>query len=204
MIKPIITLFITCILSLNIQADENISNEQAKLFISKISDDTISTISDKSLSDNEKEQKLTDLFTNSVDLKWIGKFALGRYYKTLSPEQKTKYESLFSKFLINNYVPNFRKYTKETIKVTGVSTFSSNEFMVQTEIIRPSKESIKVNYMIRNKSDNQYLIFDIIAEGVSLINTQRSEFNSLLASGDVNSLINMLEEKVGNSAAAKN
>jgi phospholipid transport system substrate-binding protein len=194
LLKNLIKICIAALLMINsaLAAD---NNEQVKDFINNVSNQTITIISDNKLSNAEKEQALTKLFTTNVDIAWIGKFALGRYYKTLSPEQKTIYNELFNTYLVNNYIPNFKKYTKESIKLLGVSNYSSNEYLAQTQIIRPSKEPLKVNYMIKQVG-NDFKIFDIIAEGVSLINTQRSEFGSILVTGNINNLIDMLKTKI--------
>jgi phospholipid transport system substrate-binding protein len=180
-----------------IAGSANASDKSSEVgnFINNLCQETIIIASDKNLKDNDKSTKLSNIFIKVVDVKWIGKFSMGRYYKELTPDQKNQYDLAFSKFLINSYVPSFKKYTSETVKVVSVTNQSGNEYLVQTEIIRHSKESLKVNYMIRDNGNN-LMIFDVIAEGISLINTKRAEFESVISSSSAANLIKMLEDKV--------
>ena len=172
------------------------TSSQVEDFIAKLCQETIVIASDKNLKDADKTAELSNIFIKAVDVKWIGKFAMGRYYKGLNPDQQNQYDAAFSKFLINSYVPNFKKYTSETVKVVSVTNRSENEYLAQTEIIRPSKEPLKVNYMIRDDGNGNLMIFDVIAEGISLISTKRAEFESVISSSDPSNLIKMLEDKV--------
>jgi phospholipid transport system substrate-binding protein len=171
--------------------------EQVKSFIEDISKKTITVLADN-IPDKEKSTQLSELFLKTIDVKWIGKFVMGRYYNTLSDDDKTRYDKLFSDFLILSYVPHFKKYTKETVHITSVKQQSTNEYLVKTEIVRLNQESLKINYMVKDTGNNHPMIFDIIAEGVSLINTKRSEFESIISTNGVEHLLKMLEKKISN------
>ncbi|MEK6734911.1 MAG: ABC transporter substrate-binding protein, partial [Pseudomonadota bacterium] len=78
-----------------------------------------------------------------------------------------------------------------------------NEFLVQTLLTDSTNNlEIKINYMIiKNGNDfDDFIIFDIIAEGVSLITTQRAEINSTMSNNDFNGLINLLIRKTASSS----
>ncbi len=171
--------------------------EQVKSFIEDISKKTITVLADN-IPDKEKSTQLSELFLKTIDVKWIGKFVMGRYYNTLSDDDKTRYDKLFSDFLILSYVPHFKKYTKETVHIISVKQQSTNEYLVKTEIVRTNQESLKINYMVKDTGNNHPMIFDIIAEGVSLINTKRSEFESIISANGVEHLLKMLEKKISN------
>lgn len=180
------------------------STEQARAFVSTLSDKTLSVIQDNQLSDIEKEQHLTVLFKETIDTVWIGKFALGRYIRTMTPEQKNRYKGVYTEFLILNYVPNFRSYTSQTLKIVSISETGEATYLVQTEIINPDNGSVlRVDYRLRQKGDD-FKIYDIIAEGVSLITTQRAEFGSILSQQGVESLIEKLENRVKSETSKPN
>ncbi|MFN7038967.1 MAG: phospholipid-binding protein MlaC [Alphaproteobacteria bacterium] len=172
------------------------SAKEAKEFVNQIAEEVLLIVSDREMNDSTKELKLSELFKHSVDIKWIGRFALGRFAKIITPEQQVKYEELFEKLLIDNYIPNFKKYTKESFNIVNVISSGSGEFLVQTEIIRPDKNNLKVDYAIKTSKDNKYQIFDIVAEGVSLISTQRNEYSSILSQHDIDYLIQELAKKL--------
>ena len=165
----------------------------AQKFIESIGGNTIKIVKDQSLDASTKQTKLEELFKTNVDIKWIGNFVLGRYSKEANDTQKKDYDEYYSKFLINSYVPKFKGYTDQELVVKKVDK-ENDGYLVQTEIVSKSdkKKNINVNYKVKSVNGG-YKIFDVIAEGVSLITTQRSEFASVISRNGLQSLIDKLK-----------
>lgn len=183
------------------------SEQEAMNFVNDLASRAINITKSKSLSDADKEKKLTDIFLIAVDTKFIAKFALGKYFRTLTDAQKKEYISLYSQYLINMYVPNFRKYTGNVVKVLNAKEVRKNNYMVQTELGSGTNEqNIQINYMMRQdpKGIEKFVIYDIVAEGVSLITTQRDEIGGVMTdnNGDYSKLIDLLKQKIGDEKAA--
>ena len=76
-----------------------------------------------------------------------------------------------------------------------------SEYIVKTEVIQNGQPSIKVDYLVRDvgagmgKKAN-LKISDVITEGVSMINSQQAEFNSMISSGGVDALMTQLKTKI--------
>jgi phospholipid transport system substrate-binding protein len=173
--------------------------KDAKAFIQQVSDATLVTIGSNS-SAEQKEEKLNKLFEASVDISWMGKFVAGNYWRTAEPAQQQEYADAYKNFLIKTYVPKFKSYTNQQIKILGMESQNDGEYLVQTEIIAEGKPSVKVDYKLRQGAGKQYKIFDIIAEGVSLLTTERSEFSSILSRSGLGSLIEQLKMKASQPA----
>lgn len=171
------------------------SEDGARDFIQNISDSALGLVGNATIADSDKEKRLDALFQASVDTPWIAKFVLGRYWKDATNEQKTEYTELYKLFLINSYVPKFREYNNQKLNLKNVISESSTEFVVQTEIEAENGAPVRVDYKVRQDGRN-FKIYDIVAEGVSLITTQRSEFSSILSRNGVQDLIEKLRAKV--------
>jgi phospholipid transport system substrate-binding protein len=169
--------------------------ESAELFVSTIGDTAIGIVASK-LTVEQKEAKLTKLFEDSVDTKWIAKFVLGSYGRQITPEQSNEYSELYHKFLLQSYVPKFKSYTNQKIVVLSTSKEDANNFLVQTEIKAEGEPTVNVDYKVRKGADGKFKIIDIVAEDVSMITTQRSEFGSILSRNGVDGLIERLKAKV--------
>jgi phospholipid transport system substrate-binding protein len=143
-----------------------------------------------------KEQQLSKLFDESVNTEWIAQFVMGKYWNDASEAQKTMYLQLHKQFLLNNYIPKFKEYSNEKVIFKNFFDEDNDEYLVETQIIKSDGTAIKVDYRVRKTSENKYQIFDVIAEGVSLITTQRSEFASILSRKGVDYLIKKLKAKV--------
>ena len=188
----LLTLFLTASLPFSSQASDEKAAEQ---FVRTIVDDTISLISSSTLDASEKEKKLTTLFLDNIDTEWMARFTLGRYWRDTDTTQRNRYHELYQKFLVMSYVPRFREYTNQRIDVRGVRDEGRDEFLVETSIISAhTAQPIRVNYKIR-KNNKGFKVFDIIAEGVSLIGVQRSDFGSIVGRRGIDGLIDALERK---------
>lgn len=164
-------------------------------FINTISEDAFSIMNAPHISDTEKMQKLTNLFNASVDIKWISRFVLGRYWKQLSVDKKVEYMGLFERFLINQYIPKFKQYNHTRHVISKVATEGNEEYSVFATIATPNMPVINIEYKI-HKSSDKYKIYDVVAEGISLLNTERAEFSSIIAREGIDSFMILLYQKV--------
>lgn len=172
--------------------------EGARAFVRSVSDRTIKLLKDTSIPTEEKEKMLNELFLKHIDSKWIARFVAGRYWRQATQKQQNEYVDAYRKFLLSTYVPRFRSFTDQEFKLIDITDQGDNEYLVETEIISNGEPPVRVNYKVRETNED-YLIFDIIAEGVSLITTQRSEFGSILSRKDMDYLIKLMRKKVGQS-----
>ena len=199
-IKSQIIKFIAIVtITLSINNIAQAAPNEAANFISDLASRVITIVKSPDFTDQEKEKKLNDIFVQSVDTKWIGKFALGRYWRNITSDQQNQYLDLYTQYLLGLYVPNFRKYTGNIVKVVGSKEVGPNEYLVQTTLTdSTNSNNIQINYRLLqdNTGLEKFIIFDIIAEGVSLITTQRAELSSVMSNGDFNALINLLKQKI--------
>lgn len=171
--------------------------EQARDFVRTLGDDVIDVVEDPTLSNGDKETRLQTLFREGVDVPWIGRFVLGRHWRTATEAQKEQYLAFYEQFLMKAYVSRFTEYTGETFDISDVRPKGDNEYIVQTLIKRPKSEDVRVDYRVRATagSPHHYQVVDIIAEGVSLLTTQRSEFGSVISRRGLDHLIALLEKR---------
>jgi phospholipid transport system substrate-binding protein len=170
--------------------------QKAGEFVNIIASKVIGIVEQKDLNDHEKEAKLTALFEEVVDIPWISKFVLGRYIQSIDKNDLETYETCYTKFLIRSYIPSFKKYTGQKFKLVSVTKVKDDQYKINTEIIGQHNNPIDISYMLR-EVNGEYKIFDIIAENVSLIATQRSEFSSVLSNHGIEYLINQLRDRAG-------
>ena len=186
-------------ISLGLVSPAKADTKEASSFVSDLAARVIDLVKRADLDEATKESKLNDIFLKSVDTKWIGKFSLGQYWRSITPPQQDQFLNLYSKYLTGMYVPNFRKYTGNVVKVTGAKELRANEYLVQTVIVDPinSAGNIQINYMLRQDPAGleKFVIFDVIAEGVSLITTQRAELGSVMANQGFDSMMSLLKRK---------
>lgn len=177
------------------------TKEQAGAYVEALGNNAISILSNKNLSKEKKKQDIEKLFRENVDIQWIGKFVLGRFWRQISEEQKKNYLKEYETFLVRHYATRFTDYTSGSFTITGIRDDGDNEFFVNMQIKsdEAGEEPIIVDYRVRHDkgTKNQFMIFDIIVEGVSMITTQRSEFNSVMTNKGIEYLTSQLAKKSG-------
>lgn len=174
--------------------------DDATRYADTLGNEVLAIIGRKDIAEDEKQNKLRSIFQQNVDVNWIGKFVLGKHWRQATPEQQQQYIGYYGTFLINNYTSKFKHYTGETFHIAHAQDVGDGEYLLSTEIIRPGAPKVLVDYRVCN-TPKGFRIYDIVVEGVSLINTQRSEFSSVINRKGVDYLILQLAKKVAAQAA---
>ena len=141
--------------------------------------------------------KLNDIAERSVDINGIGMYALGKYRKVISDDQKTKYKKLFKSYFLKSFSSRLVDYTDPKINVVSQKKINEKYTIVNSELEASAKRpKIKIDWRIYTKNPEKPLIRDLIVEGLSLARTQKEEFNSIIQNndGDINALFKSLEE----------
>ena len=141
--------------------------------------------------------KLNDIAERSVDINGIGMYTLGKHKKTISEDQKSKYQKLFRSYFLKSFSSRLVDYTDPKINVVSQKKIN-NKYTIVNSILEATSKRPKVNidWRIYTKNPDRPLIRDLIVEGLSLARTQKEEFNSVIQNndGDINALFKTLEE----------
>ena len=163
-------------------------------FIQTLADTALSSISGKHLSDEETTARFRTLLRESFDLKAIGRYALGPYYNAATPAQREAYQAAFENMIVDSYAIRFRDYTGGSVK-TGREMQQGNDTLVDSQIVQTNgAPPIGVTWRVRKEGDAEKIV-DVAVEGVSMGQTERSEFSSLIErnGGQVQPLIDALQ-----------
>ena len=182
------------------------SLEQRVLAYSSDPEKFISEIVDEAkliLNSNEtqemKAKKLTDIALETVDIKGLAYYTLGKKRKTITPEELKKYEVLFEDYFLKSFTSRLTDYSDPKISVLSAETVNEKYTIVKTLLLKTDKKpEVKIDWRVYTKDPNNPLIRDLIVEGLSLARTQKEEFSSILSSNDddINALFKTLKDFV--------
>ena len=149
------------------------------------------------ISKNEKINKLKIIAKETVDIRGIGFYTLGKKRKSLNEQEKKKYAELFEKYFLKSFSSRLAEYTNPEIDVQNKEKLNEN-YTIVNSILKATSErpEIKIDWRIYTKKPENPLIRDLIIEGLSLARTQKEEFASVLNSNndDIEALFKVLEE----------
>ena len=166
-----------------------------KKFVEDIGNTIIKTAGETGLSEVKKRDKIIAVIDKAIDSNWIARFVLGKNYKTANEPQKELFTKLYRDFMINTYGPKFKNYNGRKFTVNDVVE-QGGFFIAKAEFLpKDSNVPISVDFRVKER-EGKLVILDFIAEGVSLIETQRSEFNSAISQNGMDKFLDDLDARV--------
>ena len=146
---------------------------------------------------DEKIEKLKLIAKETVDIRGIGFYTLGKKRKSLNEQEKKEYAELFQEYFLKSFSSRLAEYTNPEIDVQSKEKLNEN-YTIVNSILKATNErpEIKIDWRIYTKNPENPLIRDLIIEGLSLARTQKEEFASVLNSNndDIEALFKVLEE----------
>jgi phospholipid transport system substrate-binding protein len=174
-------------------------NTEPKTFINELVDDAVATLSNKSISIEDKNKKIETIALNNVDVEALSMYTLGPARKNLDQATLEKYKDIFEKYFLKNLTSRLTDYSSQKFEILEAEQKSETYTIVSSRIVESSSgPEIKIDWRVYTKDLAKPLIRDLIVEGLSLAKTQKEEFASILNSNnnDMNVLFAKLEEYI--------
>ncbi|MDH3344834.1 MAG: ABC transporter substrate-binding protein [Desulfobacteraceae bacterium] len=185
-------LYTVLILFISVQTGLTDDKNSAKKLLAGKLDAAIAVLQKKDMGQQEKDRQIIEIVTPIFDFPLMAKLSLGKkYWPGLSKEQKGKYTDLFVKRLEASYLEKLSLYTDETV-VYKTPIQNERKVEIPTEVISKDKK-ISMTYKLY-KSEQDWKIYDLEIEGISMIVTYRSQFDQILEKGTFDDLLLKLEK----------
>jgi phospholipid transport system substrate-binding protein len=140
-----------------------------------------------------KEKKIWAILDGVFDYTELSKRTLAQHWKQFSPNQQGEFTRLFGKLLGGVYIDRIIAYKDEKVVFGKVTNLSDKTAEVQSEVVRSSK-SIPIHYRMISEN-GEWRVYDVVIEGVSLVQNYRSQFREILTNKSPEDLLKMLREK---------
>jgi phospholipid transport system substrate-binding protein len=175
----------------------------AEAFIERLGRQTVGTLAEKSAPTAERVARLKGVLNNAADLPYIARVILGRYWRQATEAQQAEYLRLFDALVLQTMAERIDSYSGQTFEVTGSRKADDTDTVVSTNILTPSGgPSYRVDWRVRQGEDGAFRLIDIVAEGVSLVLTQRSEVNDIVGRSGVDGLLAEMRRRLEQRDAA--
>jgi phospholipid transport system substrate-binding protein len=169
--------------------------------VKKVTEDVLASIkSDKQLAAGDKQKALKvaeEKVLPYIDFEEATRLAVGRAWSQATPEQKKRLVSEFRNMLVRTYSNAIESYQGQTLKVLparGGKQDAKDEATVRTQFVRAGGQPLPIEFQMR-KTEKGWKVYDIAVEGVSLVLTYRSEFDSVVKQEGIDGLIKRLTQK---------
>jgi phospholipid transport system substrate-binding protein len=172
-----------------------IAGSTAEAFVASIGDQVVAILREADKSDAEKLAALKTLLDSYTDLDLVARLVLGRHWQTASADERRDYVELFRQILMNTMAERMSDYEGQTFEVIGSNALNERDTAVQTRINRlRGAPPLRVDWRLRQTGDD-FAIIDVIAEGVSLVVSQRNEVGSVVERQGMAGLIETMRQR---------
>jgi len=142
-----------------------------------------------------KKDRIRAISEKMFDFTELSKRTLAQNWSKLSPEQQKEFVGLYTSLLENTYTNKIMSYSDEKILFTKEVPLTEKTVEVQSTVLS-NKGEIPIYYRVTIK-DDAWRVYDVVIEGVSLVNNYRSQFREMLSNKPPESMLETLRKKVG-------
>jgi len=139
---------------------------------------------------------LAPLVESAFDIPGILQASVGPRWAALPPAQQAQLLDVFRKFTIASYVANFDAFGGEKIDVLPDVRSVGADQVVASQIAPPDAAPVRIDYVMRRTAAGWRAVDVLLNGSISRVAVQRSDFRSLLSSGDAAPLIQSLQRKI--------
>ncbi len=196
-IKLFLTLVITALLIAGPLRAESL--ESPVDMLKRTSDQMIAVLKEKrTLIEKEPDMvyELVDQYIlPHLDDVTMAKLALGKNWRKASNAEKIQFVDAFRTLLVRTYSKSLQEFRDQQINFFPAEA-KNGKAVVKSEVIQPGGPKIPVSYRMRVK-DNEWKVYDISIDGVSLVTSYRGTFTQEFRKGGMKGLLKLLNEKNG-------
>ena len=165
-------------------------------------DEVLTIVNNKALQPQERHKQIRQAVLKRFGFEEMAQRSMGQHWRTLTPQQRQEFVGLFTDLLERSYIsrienykagPQGVRYPKEDI--------SDDQAVVHTEITSAhDPQPAMVDYHLLHK-DGDWKVYDIVIEGVSLVNNYRTQFNTIMLKDSYAGLVKQMRTKLAQEQA---
>jgi phospholipid transport system substrate-binding protein len=142
------------------------------------------------------EQAIKTYFIPHVDTQGMSRSVLGRnIWQTATIDEKIQFTSEFTNLVLRTYAQPLVNFNGEKVEFLPMKPSATPKFsQIKSIVVRPNGQRIPITYHLVQSND-EWKIYDLSVEGVSLLNSFRSQFGDALKQDSLKTVIHALHEK---------
>ncbi len=152
-----------------------------------------SVLSDPALSEAAKKERVKRAAYDRFDFTEMSKRVLARHWTELTSAEQNEFVTLFTELLERVYFTRIKLI--QDAKFSYSSQDVDKDFAaVHSKATTAKGETFELEYRLRS-SGGKWKIYDVSAEGISLVSNYRTQFNHILSKGSTNDMLQKMREK---------
>lgn len=164
-------------------------------------EDVLAVVADKALQPQERHAKIRQAVLHRFGFEEMAQRSMGQHWRTLTPQQRQEFVELFTELLERSYTTRIAGYKAGPQGIRYPREESNgDQAIVHTEITSERDLATAVNYHLLHK-DGDWKVYDVVIEGVSLVNNYRTQFNTIMLKDSYAGLVKQMRSKLAQEQA---
>jgi phospholipid transport system substrate-binding protein len=169
----------------------------ARDFVRGAGDRAVAVLNATGASDKDRLAGMTKLLFEVADVPLIARLVLGRHWRSASDAQRTAYLAAFRAYAIDSLAYRFANLGGGVsfAVLDRCTVVDERDTLLASEATVPDRpQPVRIDWRVR-ETDGRYILVDVALEGVSLVVTNRSEFDSVVSRQGLDALIAQIQGK---------
>lgn len=132
-----------------------------------------------------------------INYKYSAFKVIGKHLKKTTAEERKNFVPVFRDYLVTSYAQVFTLYENQPVEFAPAKKFSDKKIVaVNTRVIMQGRDNIDVSFKVRkNRKTKEWKAFDMIAEGVSLLDSKQAELGGVIRQKGLPYVTELLKRK---------
>jgi phospholipid transport system substrate-binding protein len=188
----------TLFVATGVATAEELTAPQA--LVKQASDDMLKALKDHEQELNQVSSKIyalvEDILMPHFDFERMSKLALGKNWRQADKAQQKQFVEEFKLLLVRTYSTAMLEYTDEEIRMLPFrDDISKKRVTVPMEVVQPAGPAIPMSLSLYENDSNEWKVYDVKIEGISLVTNYRSSFANQIRSGGMDKLLSDLADR---------
>jgi phospholipid transport system substrate-binding protein len=146
---------------------------------------------------SERQERLHKIADQVFDWQEVARRALGVHWRERNPQEREEFVKLFKDLVEATYISRLEASAQEKRDVQYLDEqVDGSRAVVKTIVLTRRNQQVPLEYRLHN-ANGRWLIYDVLIEGISLVNNYRSQFNQIITSSSYNELIRKMKAREG-------
>lgn len=132
-----------------------------------------------------------------IDVRYAAFRVIGNYISTTTEEERNAFVVAFKDYMIATYVGAFTQYRDQEVVIDPSRDIGNQSLIsIRTRVIEQGKPDINIEFKLRKpRNSDNWQVFDMVAEGISLLDSKRAELGGLIRQRGLPHVTAMLVER---------
>jgi phospholipid transport system substrate-binding protein len=145
----------------------------------------------------ERQERLHKIAEQAFDWQEMARRALAVHWRERTPQEQQEFVKLFRDLVEGTYINRLENAIQEKREIQYVGEqVDGSRVAVKTQVVTRRNQQVPIEYRL-HRVDGRWLIYDVLVEGISLVNNYRSQFNRIITSSSYNDLVQKMRARQG-------